>query len=250
MILYIKHIGIEGPGTAGDFFKEVIPEFQIVELQKGEVLPQDFSRLDAVICLGGPMNVYEEEKYFFLKGEDAFLKQVIEKEIPFLGLCLGSQLLAKAAGAKVGRSLLKEIGWYSIELTKEGLADPFFKGITAPVEVFQWHEDTFDLPNTASLLAVGQQGINQAFRVGSCAYGLQFHIEITGEDIHAWSEAYLKRDDPDTKILIRVMDGHYQKTKEHFNSQAQRIYRNFSEIIMEQRSRRSNGKIADRISTS
>ena len=120
MIVFIKHIDIEGPGTAGDYFQEVAPGFQIIELQKNDSLPTDFSSIEAVVSLGGPMNVYEEEKYPFLKKENEFLQKVIEKEIPFLGICLGSQLLAKAAGAKVRSSPEKEIGWSEVVLTKEG----------------------------------------------------------------------------------------------------------------------------------
>ncbi len=110
MILIIKHIDIEGPGTFGDFLTTKGEPFRIVELGAGEKLPSNLDGIHAVVVLGGPMNVYEEDKYPFLKDENSFIQDVLKKEIPYFGICLGSQLLAKAAGARVVRSPVKEIG--------------------------------------------------------------------------------------------------------------------------------------------
>ncbi len=120
MILCIKHIDIEGPGT----MSSVVPDLRIVELYRGESLPEDLSGIDGVIALGGPMNVYEEEKCPFLPWEDRFLKSIFEAEIPVLGICLGSQLIAKATGAKVYRSPVTEIGFREVTLTAAGKRDP------------------------------------------------------------------------------------------------------------------------------
>ena len=188
MILIVKHIQIEGPGTMDEFLKNSILEVKTVELGQ-EALPQDLSRIDAVIVLGGPMNVYEEDKYPFLKQESAFLNNVMKAEIPFMGICLGAQMLARAAGSKVSKAARKEIGWCRVRLTDEGLRDPLFEGLGKELEVFQWHEDRFDVPEGSSLLAESDV-CPQAFRMGRNAYGLQFHYEVTPDMIARWSREY------------------------------------------------------------
>ena len=231
MILYIKHIGIEGPETLGAFFTQRGFFSKTVEAWAGEPFPDDLSAFQAVVALGGPMNVYEEERYPFLKQDQLFIQKVLEESVPFLGICLGSQLLAKACGAKVYRAREEEIGFSPIQLTSEGLQDPLLAGMPPKLRVFQWHGDTFDIPAQAVLLAGGTVCPHQAFRVGPCAYGLQFHVEITGNSIQEWSAAYLdlkqpalweKRDD----LLIQ-----YAQSKENFHQTADQIYNNFLKII-------------------
>ena len=131
MVLFIKHIDIEGPDTLDVYFKKKGFQTQTIELQRGDCLPDDLSRVDAVISLGGPMNVYEEEKYPFLKSEDKFIKRVVSEEIPFIGICLGSQLLAKACGAKIRKSPEKEIGFLPVRVKK----DPLFEGLDKELDV-------------------------------------------------------------------------------------------------------------------
>lgn len=186
--LIIKHIENEGPVTIGEYLKKIKTETQTIELWRGEELPTDLSDISSVVCLGGPMNVYEEEKYPFLKKENAFIKEVLKKSIPFFGVCLGAQLLAKAAGAKVYKAAEEEIGWSKIKLTQEGKKDKIFSGLdTDTLDVFQWHGDTFDIPKDGVLLAEGDKVKNQAFRIGS-AYGFQFHIEVDEEKLAEWFE--------------------------------------------------------------
>jgi len=190
MILFIKNIEIEGPETLGDFFLGKGYPIKVVNLGQGGVLPKDTAGLDAVVVLGGPMNVDEEGKYPFLKEEKAFIRKTVEAKIPFLGVCLGSQLLARACGAEVGKSPNKEIGWYSVGLNSQGKKDPLFKGVEDVFDVFQWHEDMFSVPEGGVLLAGSKLCPHQAFRVGSNAYGLQFHIEITPDCIADWAGTY------------------------------------------------------------
>ena len=225
MIIVIKHISVEGPGTLGKFLENAGRQFNTVELDTGDKLPDDLSKIEAVISLGGPMNVYEEDEHPFLKDEDIFLKKAIEREIPILGICLGAQLLAKAAGAEVKKAPEKEIGWYRLRLTDEGENDRLFKGIGKEFSVFQWHEDTFQIPKGASLLATSNTCKNQAFRLGKNAYGLQFHIEVDDKMIENWSNEYLKKEE---KMLID-----YYKIKGKFNTSASRIYNNFNEHILD-----------------
>lgn len=230
MILIIKHIDIEGPGTLGAFFEETGWKMKIVELDKGDRLLL-INEYEAIISLGGPMNVYEEAKYPFLKEEDKLIKMALQKETPILGICLGAQILAKACGARVMKSTQKEIGWQKVNLTDEGKRDPLFENMPGQLPVFQWHEDTFDIPEKGLHLAQSPACPNQAFRFGSNAYGLQFHIEVTPEMIESWVRAYTKKESIETKEM--VIESY--KAKGAFGKQAQMIYNNFSRIIAAER---------------
>jgi len=223
MILIIKHAKTEGPGTLGYFFGETDWKTKTVELWNKEALPR-IDDCEAIISLGGPMNVYETKKYPFLKKEEEFLVKALKKNIPILGICLGAQLLAKVSGAKVTKAENKEIGWYEVRLTKEGKIDPMFKNMNQNLETFQWHEDFFDLPKQGALLATSSACKNQAIRVGCCAWGLQFHPEMTAEMISCWfgNNEKLGKD----KALIN----YYQK-KNIYDKQARLMYLNFSRMI-------------------
>jgi len=188
-VLIVKHIEIEGPGLIEDCLKgERIP-YQIINLESGIHLPKldDFS---AVVILGGPMNVYEEDRYPFLREEDLFIKEAIQRGKAVLGICLGAQLVAKALGAKVTKAPVKEIGWFDVSLTKVGSRDPLFSRLPKTFPVFQWHEDTFEMPNAGKLIATSTSVPHQAFKYGENAYGLQFHLEVTEKMIREWMESY------------------------------------------------------------
>jgi GMP synthase-like glutamine amidotransferase len=230
MILIIKHIDIEGPGTLGDFLKEQGEAFRIVEIGAGEGLPVDPKAYKAVVVLGGPMNVDEEEKFPFLRPENDFIQRTLKAKVPFLGICLGSQLLAKAAGAKVVRSPVKEIGWYQIQKCQLADSDRLFDGFCEQVPVFQWHGDMFQIPSNGHLLARAQGCPHQALRVGSNAYGLQFHVEITDKSIKEWCDEYSATDLPGRMDHAKSMMEDYWKLKTAFDAQAQRLYQNFLEI--------------------
>ena len=231
MILIIKHIDIEGPGTLGDFLDSQEEDFQIIDLGAGQPVPASPSDFKAVIVLGGPMNVDEEDRYPFLQSENDFIKRILNEEIPFLGICLGSQLLAKAAGASVVKSPVKEIGWYQIQLTEEGKKDPLFKGFCEEDPIYHWHGDMFQIPSRAKLLALAPGCPHQALRVGKNAYGLQFHIEITDRSIKEWCEAYSQTDLPGRADHARSMMEEYWKNKKGFDRQARGMYGNFLEIV-------------------
>jgi len=231
MILVIKNISIEGPETFADFFTAQGFELVIVDLSAGENLPKDFAGIDAVLVLGGPMNVYEEEKYPFLKSETEFIQRVVTAKIPLLGICLGAQLLAKACGAKVAKNPVRELGFSEIRLTPEGKKDFLFKDVPERLTVFQWHEDTFFIPRNGHWLAKSPACQYQAFRVGENAYGLQFHIEISDQSIREWTGAYFKPGNATHATITKQMLAAYGRLKENFDRDAVRIYGNFLRVI-------------------
>ncbi len=231
MILIIKHVEYEGAGTIEEFFRKKKFPIRIAELYNGDVLPKDFKDIDAVISMGGPMSVDEEDKYPFLKDEDIFLKKVLKEEIPFLGVCLGSQLIAKAAGAKVTQNPVKEIGWFDIELTGDGKKDDLFRGLNGKFEVFQWHGDTFEIPPNGKHLALSKDCRHQALKVGRAAYGLQFHIEVTKDIISLWVYNDFKDKAGQVKPEGKSMIEHYPKAEKLFNTRAEMMYENFLKII-------------------
>lgn len=238
MIVIIKHIDIEGPGTLGDFLLAQKIPYKIIELGAGEALPSSLIGIDAVVVLGGPMNVYEEDKYSFLKEENEFIQNVLKNNTPYLGICLGSQLLAKAAGAKVVTSPVKEIGWYHVHLTGEGKLDPFFEGFRDDEYIYHWHGDMFQIPQDGQLLATAEGCPHQALRVGRNAYGVQFHVEVTDRSIKEWCEEYIENDasmDPETlkdrRMHAAEMLTRYNQHVVQFHQQANRIYKNFMRIV-------------------
>jgi len=229
MILIVKHIEIEGPGTIEKFFNRRSRQSVTVNMSLGECLPAIRDDLEAVIFLGGPMNVYEEDTYPFLCDEDKFLKRALELEIPVLGICLGAQLLAKACGAQVTRAPVKEIGWNNVRLTSEGCKDLLFNKLSSELEVFQWHEDTFAVPPGGVLLAESAMCKNQAFRIGKNAYGLQFHVEITPEIVGSWIREYVSG--PDSGIDTGGMLRRAYEVEKEYQQRCRIMCFNFFKII-------------------
>lgn len=188
-VLIIKHVEIEGPGLIEDCLNEEKILYQILNLEREPHLPKP-DECTGVVILGGPMNVYEEDRYPFLREEDLFIKEVIQRGKATLGVCLGAQLIAKALGAKVTKAPVKEIGWFDVSLTEAGSRDPLFSSLPKTFSVFQWHGDTFDLPSAGKLMATSNLIPHQAFRYGENVYGLQFHLEVTEEMIREWMKTY------------------------------------------------------------
>ncbi len=201
-VLILKHAEVEGPGLIEDLLAQQKFPYQIIDLFPQAPLPP-LDIFTHIVILGGPMNVYEEDPYPFLRKEDLFIKEAIQRGKSILGICLGAQLIAKALGAKVFKAPLKEVGWYDVTLTKIGLQDPFFSNLPKKFAVFQWHEDTFEIPRGAQLIATSDPVPHQAFRYGDNVYGLQFHLEVTKEMIQIWLENH-RDEDEKARILLQT----------------------------------------------
>lgn len=184
-IYVFQHAADEGLGIIKPYLKENGFSINTLHLYKGNGFPASLGRSSAIIVMGGPMNVYENEKYPFLKDETVVLKDFINQGKAVLGICLGAQLIAKAMGASVYKAAEKEVGWRKVDITKQGEGDPLFAGVKGALDVFQYHQDTFDLPLGARLLATSKECPNQAFRIRN-AYGFQFHFEITLGMLDDW----------------------------------------------------------------
>ncbi len=224
-IVVIKHIENEGPGIIEPFFTNCGWELEIIEMSKGGVLPGTLDEVAALVILGGFMGVYDEKEYPFLKEEDLLIRKALIEEVPLLGICLGAQLLAKTCGARVKKAPKEEIGWYKVKKTVEGKKDLLFMGGPEYIHVFQWHGDTFDIPEGAMLLVEGKECRNQAFRVGHNAYGLQFHIEVTEDMIKNWFS-----EEKEKSVLARMLK-ETGKVKDKYETGTNRILANFLQII-------------------
>ena len=177
-VLFIQNSKSEGSGYLGDLLKD--DGFEITSVNaKHEQLPEkDFSM---IVILGAPESANDDLPY--LQAEQQLVRECVEKNIPILGICLGSQLIAKTFGAKVYRGSRKEIGFYNDLKIHNGTS--FFSGFKNPFTVFHWHSDTFDLPEDAVRLASSEHYLNQAFQYKS-AVGLQFHLEVNEEMVNLW----------------------------------------------------------------
>ncbi len=150
-------------------------------LFEGEALP-DIEKFDWLVIMGGPMNIYEDEKYPWLTAEKNFIRGVIEEGKIVLVICLGAQLVADVLGGKVRRNELREIGWHWVSLTAEAQRSEIFRVLPEKFVALQWHGDTFEIPPDATWMAKSEACANQAFQHGK-AIGLQFHLEASMESI-------------------------------------------------------------------
>jgi GMP synthase-like glutamine amidotransferase len=184
--LVLQHIACEPPGVFEDVLRERGADLQRVELDEGEPLP-NWRDFDAIVAMGGPMSVNDEERLPWLTAEKRMIGEAVRAGKPFWGVCLGVQLLAASLGARVYPGPAPEVGILPVVLTLDGLVDPVFEGLPHEVLTLQWHGDTFDLPHDAVRLAGSPAYPNQAFRLGK-AYGVQFHLEVSAEMAREWAD--------------------------------------------------------------
>jgi GMP synthase-like glutamine amidotransferase len=185
-LLALQHIACEPPAAFEDELLARGHDLHRVELDEGEALP-DWREFDALIVMGGPMGAYEEESHPWLVEEKRAIAAAARAGHPVWGVCLGAQLLASALGAAVYPGPEAEVGLLPVELTPAAADDPVFRDAPGSFPTLQWHADTFDLPEGATLLASSPAYANQAF-VYERAYALQFHLEVSPQLAAEWGE--------------------------------------------------------------
>jgi GMP synthase (glutamine-hydrolysing) len=185
-VLVFQHDPFEDLGFFAEVLEKQGVDYRVLRLFNGEMPAEDWDHVRALIILGGPMNVDEEESYPFLRWEKRIIRAAIDEAVPMLGVCLGAQLIAATLGTAVFHGAVKEIGWSPISITPHGQVDSLLGYLPENATVFQWHGDGFDLPAGAILLASSVNYKTQAFRLGKTIYGLQFHLEVTPRMIERW----------------------------------------------------------------
>lgn len=181
---YIQHVPFEDAANIGLWAREKGFTVTCTRLYEGEPLP-NVSDIDWLAIMGGPMNVYEYDRYPWLKLEKAWLKQVIDADKRVLGICLGAQLIADVLGAPVTRNEHTEIGWFPVTLTEAGRKESLLSGLPSTFEAFHWHGDTFAIPPGSRLLASSEACVNQAFQYRDRVLALQCHLDYSQASIEA-----------------------------------------------------------------
>ncbi|MDW0282952.1 MAG: type 1 glutamine amidotransferase [Nitrososphaeraceae archaeon] len=224
-ILSIQNIACETLGALEEPLRS--EGYELYEIQAhSDQIPKCADEFSAIIILGGPMSVYEGIEY--LKKEQALIWDATQKQVPTLGICLGSQLIAGALGGTVHRGIKKEIGWHDIHITSAGL-NGLFKGFgQKDLRVFQWHGDTYTLPPNTKILAYSDL-YPQAFQIGN-AYGLQFHLEVTMGMIRTWLEKYKEETTKEGLNANSILPRKEDEIQE-LNTKCKKVWSNFSEII-------------------
>jgi GMP synthase-like glutamine amidotransferase len=197
-VLTIVHQTDAGPGVFANAIRDAGAAVDTWLLPHSPEPPSDPLNYDAVLTFGGAMHPDQGDEHPWLEDEKQLLAELLEREVPLLGVCLGSQLLADAAGSQARRTAVPEIGWYDVETTSEAVGDPLMAPLAPRFEALEWHSYETPVPPGAVPLAQSA-GCLQAYRVGEHAWGIQFHAEVTLGDFEAWLDDY--RSDPDAVAL-------------------------------------------------
>jgi GMP synthase-like glutamine amidotransferase len=237
-VIVLQHIKIEDPGYIKDLMIKDGTELTTIELDEGEKIPQDLSTYDAMFCMGGPMDTWMEKDYPWLIEEKKRIKEfVVELKKPYLGFCLGCQLLGEIIGGKVVKSKNPEIGMLNINFSENKNDDLLFSEFSEKITSLQWHSyEVQDLDNNddVTLIASSPETKYQIFKYKSHAYGIQFHIEVKKTTVGEWGcvpeyksalekelgEGALEKFDKEAKINMASM-----------NNYSEILYQNFKKLI-------------------
>ncbi|HEX3842048.1 MAG TPA: type 1 glutamine amidotransferase [Acidimicrobiales bacterium] len=189
--LVVQHVAPEPAFAIAEALSGAGVDLDLRRVFAGDRIPADGSGLDGLVIMGGPMSAASDDGFPTRRAELALIADAIDRGIPTLGVCLGAQLLAAAAGGNVFSGPAgPEIGWGPVDLTNERVDDRLLAGLPTPLTVLHWHGDTFDLPDGAVRLAGNGNYRNQGFRLGAAAWGLQFHLEVTAVAVEGFLAAF------------------------------------------------------------
>jgi len=230
-LLVFQHIQIEHPGIFRTFLEKDGINWDAVELDTGERIP-DLSSYDGLWVMGGPMDVWQKEEHPWLVEEIAAIREaVVDRKMPYLGLCLGHQLMAEALGGTVGPAKTPEIGVLSVDLTEAGAESPFLRGVDPEVNCLQWHSaEVQDVPAPAQCLMSSDACYWQAMSYESHALSLQFHVEIEADTVRNWGQIPEYASALEKSLgsgALDDLDRQSQSVMQDMNHSAQRIYGNW-----------------------
>ena len=236
-ILVLQHIKIEDPGFIKDLMIKDEAELTTIELDEGEKIPTDLSKFDAMFCMGGPMDTWMEKKHPWLVDEKKAIKEfVVNLQKPYLGFCLGCQLLGEVVGGKVVMSDPSEIGILDIDFLKSKNNDLLFSSFPDKIKSLQWHSyEVVDLEKKKDVTLIASSSVTkyQIFRYQKHAYGIQFHIEIKDTTVNEWGcvpeykRALEKELGPDA---LEKFDLAARENMANMNKYSQILYNNFKKL--------------------
>ena len=183
-VLVLQHADPEHPGLIADAVQEVGGVLEIIRGDLGQPVPESLGGYDGLIIMGGPQSVYEEEKPPYLRAEKRLAKQAIDSNLPLIGVCLGSQIIADVLGSEVHPSGGVEIGWKEVILSREATSDPVLSTLPATFTPLHWHGDVYDLPNGATPIGSSDMTPVQGFIYGTTTYALLYHLEMAHQQIN------------------------------------------------------------------
>ena len=185
-LLVLQHVPHEILGTLNPVLKRSGFRIRYINFSRQPDAQPSLDGYHGLVILGGPMSVNDADRLPHLIVEMKLIEDAMKRDVPILGICLGAQLIARTLGARVYPNKEKEIGWYDVSPTKEAERDSLLGAFRGSERIFQWHGETFDIPQSARHLASSRLCHNQAFRYGPKVYGLQFHLEVDEPMIHRW----------------------------------------------------------------
>lgn len=237
-VLVLQHIAAEDPGYIKDLMEADGWQLTQIELDEGETIPEDLSDFDAMLCMGGPMDTWMEAEFPWLIDEKQRIREwVVDQQKPFLGFCLGCQLLGEVLGGKVEASEPVEIGVLDIEMTAAAQQDALFGGYPETIKAVQWHSyEVRDLEDNPEVTVLGSSNSTryQIFKYREHAYALQFHIEVRADTVMQWScipEYKAALEDSLGADALANFDQAARAAMPEMNRLAKMLYENFKKIL-------------------